>query len=185
MIRVIDFFVALLGLLILSPVLTIIAILGYFGTGSPVFTQRRVGKNNQEFTLIKFRTMSVDTASVGTHLVDASAITPLGGFLRKTKLDELPQLINVLAGQMSLVGPRPCLPSQIELIEERVKRNVHLALPGITGLAQINNIDMSTPTKLARVDSLMLKKISFFTYIGLIVRTASGSGAGDKVSSQV
>ncbi|MGO1296210.1 MAG: sugar transferase, partial [Vibrio sp.] len=107
MIRAIDFLLALIGLCLLWPVLLIICLIGYFDTGSPVFFQQRVGQNQRLFTLIKFRTMPIETQSVATHLVGKSSVTRLGGFLRKTKLDELPQLINVVKGEMSLVGPRP------------------------------------------------------------------------------
>ncbi|MCX4028843.1 sugar transferase [Endozoicomonas sp. SM1973] len=183
MLRVIDFFAVLVGLLLLWPVLLVITLVGYFDTGKPIFIQQRIGKSSQPFYLIKFRTMHPRTASVGTHLVDVGAVTPLGSFLRKTKLDELPQLINVLLGQMSLVGAGPCLPNQQVLIKERAKRGVYNYRPGITGLAQVNNIDMPTPKKLAKVDALMLKQLNFCLYFGLIVKTVSGSGQGDKLKS--
>ena len=117
MIRIFDFLFSFFGLLFLWPILLIICVLGYFDTGSPIFRQERVGRNQKPFTLIKFRTMPVNTQSVATHLVGASSVTKLGSFLRKTKLDELPQLINVVKGEMSLVGPRPCLFNQKELID--------------------------------------------------------------------
>lgn len=107
MIRLIDFLAAFFGLLFLWPVLLIVTIIGLFDTGSPIFVQERVGRNKKPFKLVKFRTMSVNTQSVASHLASACSITKLGAFLRKTKLDELPQLINVLKGEMSLVGPRP------------------------------------------------------------------------------
>jgi len=107
MLRLFDIFFALLGLIFGLPVLLLISIIGLFDTGSPIFLQKRVGRHKKPFTLVKFRTMKKDTASVGTHLADAAAITPLGSFLRRTKLDELPQLWNVLTGDMSLVGPAP------------------------------------------------------------------------------
>ena len=151
-----------------------------FDTGSPLFFQQRIGKNQQLFTLIKFRTMSINTDSVGTHLVDTTSITKLGFFLRKTKLDELPQLFNVLLGHMSLVGPRPCLPNQIKLMEERDRRGLFKVRPGITGLAQINEIDMSTPRKLARYDQLMTKSMDLKLYAKLIIATALGKGRGDR-----
>ena len=140
--RIFDFTFSLLGLLFGFPVLLLIYIVGLFDTGKPVFWQERVGRNKKPFVLIKFRTMSVDTVSVASHLASSSSITKIGSFLRKTKLDELPQLWNVLKGDMSLVGPRPNLFNQHELIEEREKLGVYNARPGITGLAQINNIDM-------------------------------------------
>ena len=155
--------------------------IGLLDNGSPLFFQQRVGKNQKLFKLVKFRTMHIHTHSVGTHLVDPSSITKLGSFLRKTKFDELPQLFNVLLGQMSLVGPRPCLPNQTELILEREKRRVFDVRPGITGIAQVNQIDMSTPRKLARCDQLMIKNLSLKLYGKLIVSTALGKGRGDRV----
>lgn len=178
-IRVIDIIFATLGLLLTAPVLITIIILGIFDTGSPIFCQKRIGKKQKTFTLIKFRTMKRNTASVGSHLVDTSAITPFGKLLRKTKLDELPQLINVLVGHMSIVGARPCLPNQIDLVQERAIRKVYCYRPGITGLAQINNIDMSTPKKLAKIDALMNKNINICYYLIIIVKTALGKGSGD------
>jgi len=154
---------------------------GLFVNGSPLFFQQRVGKNQEPFTLIKFRTMAITTGSVGTHLVDAASITKLGHFLRKTKLDELPQLFNVLLGSMSLVGPRPCLPNQTELIEERAKRNVFSVRPGITGLAQINDVDMSTPGKLARYDKILVNNLDPGLYGKIILATILGKGRGDRV----
>ncbi len=145
MFRLIDFLAAFFGLLFLWPILLIVVIIGLFDTGSPVFIQTRVGKNKQPFKLIKFRTMSVDTKSVASHLANNASITKFGSILRKTKIDELPQLINVVKGDMSLVGPRPNLFNQEELIAERDKLGVYDVLPGITGLAQVQNIDMSTP----------------------------------------
>ncbi|MDO9869625.1 sugar transferase [Glaesserella parasuis] len=118
MIRILDFLFSILGLVFTFPILVIVTILGYFDTGSPIFIQERVGKNKKPFKLIKFRTMNVNTASVASHLAGSSSITKLGRFLRKTKIDELPQLINVLKGEMSLVGPRPNLFNQKELIQE-------------------------------------------------------------------
>lgn len=181
MTRIFDYLFALVGLFILWPVMMMIYILGYFDTGSPVFTQVRVGRNQRPFVLIKFRTMPPNTKSVATHLVAASSVTKLGAFLRKTKLDELPQLINVIKGEMSLVGPRPCLFNQKELIKEREQRGVFRVLPGITGLAQINEIDMSTPQKLAEWDEKMIKTFSVKHYLLYIVQTATGKGAGDRV----
>lgn len=181
MIRILDFLFALIGLIITLPLLVIILVIGYFDTGSPLFIQERVGRDKKPFKLIKFRTMKIATQSVASHLVDSSAITPLGKFLRKTKLDELPQLINVLKGEMSFVGPRPNLFNQQELIEERDKLGVYDVLPGITGLAQINNIDMSTPKLLAETDKEMISTLSIKKYFGYIIKTALGKGNGDAV----
>ncbi|MCT8731799.1 sugar transferase, partial [Glaesserella parasuis] len=150
-------------------------------TGSPIFIQERVGKNKKPFKLIKFRTMNVNTASVASHLAGSSSITKLGRFLRKTKIDELPQLINVLKGEMSLVGPRPNLFNQKELIQEREKYSVYDVLPGITGLAQLSDIDMSIPELLAKTDSEMIKNLNLKYYFKYIVLTALGKGFGDRV----
>nr|WP_205685924.1 sugar transferase [Enterovibrio baiacu] len=183
MLRVIDFFSALVGLLFLWPLLLAVTVLGYFDTKSPIFRQVRVGKNQKPFTLIKFRTMSPDTKSVATHLASQSSVTKFGAFLRKTKLDELPQLVNVLKGEMSLVGPRPCLFNQKELIEAREKNGVFDVLPGITGLAQVNAIDMSTPNELANWDKRMIESMSLKNYFTYIIQTATGSGAGDRIKN--
>lgn len=125
--------------------------------------------------------MPVNTQSVATHLVGASSVTKLGSFLRKTKLDELPQLINVVKGEMSLVGPRPCLFNQKELIDAREARGVFQVLPGVTGLAQVNEIDMSTPEKLAEWDEKMIQTMSLKNYFTYLIQTATGKGAGDRV----
>ena len=181
MLRLLDFFFSSIGLILGSPVLLIIYLLGLFDTGSPLFYQERVGRSKVPFILVKFRTMRPDTASVASHLVDASAITHLGEFLRRTKLDELPQLWNVLKGEMSLVGPRPCLLNQTELITERQSLGVFEARPGITGLAQVNNIDMSTPKILAEADAHMLSGLTVVMYFKYIFMTLGGRGSGDRV----
>jgi len=182
LIRLLDFCSACLGLLLLWPILLIVTIVGLFDTGSPIFVQTRVGKNKKPFNLIKFRTMSVDTQSVASHLANTASITKLGAFLRKTKIDELPQLINVLKGEMSLVGPRPNLFNQEELIAERDALGVYEVLPGITGLAQVQNIDMSTPALLAKTDRQMIDSLTLTSYFRYIIMTVTGSGAGDAVS---
>lgn len=164
-----------------TPILLVLWVLGWFDTGSPLFRQERVGRYQKPFTLVKFRTMRPDTASVATHLADASSVTKLGHFLRRSKLDELPQLWNVLKGEMSLVGPRPCLFSQTELIDERESCGVFNVRPGITGLAQIKGIDMSTPRLLAETDALMLKEMSLRAYFTFIFKTVTGSGSGDRI----
>ncbi|RWX56598.1 sugar transferase [Photobacterium chitinilyticum] len=181
MIRILDFILAFVGLCVTFPILLVVIVLGLFDTGAPIFLQTRVGKNKKPFTLIKLRTMSVDTKSVASHLASTASITPLGGFLRKTKIDELPQLVNVLKGEMSFVGPRPNLFNQEELIVERDKLNIYDALPGITGLAQVNEIDMSTPKLLAETDKKMLKTMTVYNYFKYIILTGVGKGAGDRV----
>ncbi len=181
LIRAFDILFALIGLSLGLPVLVMLWLVGLWDTGHPLFRQQRVGRNQRPFVLVKFRTMRPDTSSVATHLVDVAAITPFGHFLRRTKLDELPQLWNVLKGEMSMVGPRPCLFNQLELIAERVERGVFDARPGITGLAQVQGIDMSTPVRLAETDARMLKELSLVSYFKLILLTVLGQGAGDRV----
>lgn len=183
MTRLLDILFSFFGLLLGLPVLILLTALALFDTGSPFFRQERVGRYQKPFTLIKFRTMHPDTASVATHLADASSVTRYGSFLRHTKLDELPQLWNVLLGQMSMVGPRPCLYNQHELIDEREARNVFSVRPGITGLAQIYHIDMSTPTLLAETDAKMLSNLNFIYYLKYLMLTLKGKGSGDKIKS--
>jgi O-antigen biosynthesis protein WbqP len=181
LIRLLDFLLAFFGLIATFPILIIVTAIGYMDTGSPIFIQQRMGKNKSPFKLIKFRTMAVDTKSVASHLASVASITKLGGFLRKTKIDELPQLINVLKGEMSFVGPRPNLFNQEELISERDSRGVYAVLPGITGLAQVSTIDMSTPKLLAETDQQMIAELSLTQYFRFIIMTITGKGAGDRV----
>jgi lipopolysaccharide/colanic/teichoic acid biosynthesis glycosyltransferase len=181
MTRIFDVIFSFFGLLILSPIILLLLIIGVFDTGSPLFRQERVGFKQIPFQLLKFRSMHVNTQAVATHLVEVSAITKWGSFLRISKLDELPQLFNVLVGDMSFVGPRPNLYNQIELIEERSTRGVYLIRPGITGLAQIQKIDMSTPQLLAETDAKMIDHLNVWYYFKYIFLTVFGKGFGDRV----
>jgi O-antigen biosynthesis protein WbqP len=181
MIRLFDFLLSLVGLLLLSPILLILIVAGFFDTGFPIFRQERMGKHQIPYKLLKFRSMYVYAPLVATHLASASSITPFGSFLRKSKLDELPQLWNVLVGDMSLVGPRPNLFNQKELIEERDSRAVYSVRPGITGLAQINKIDMSTPQLLAETDAKMIHNLNVLSYFKYIFLTVFGKGFGDRI----
>ena len=171
MIRIFDFLFSLIGLIFLSPLLTLLWCIGLFDSGSPLFMQKRVGRSLKSFILVKFRTMPIKTRSIGTHLVKDIKLTSFGYFLRRTKLDEIPQLFNVLLGDMSLVGPRPCLFNQKKLISERKKRKIFKVKPGITGLAQVSGINMKTPILLSKTDLKMIRKMSLFNYFYYILRT--------------
>lgn len=147
--------------------------------GSPLLTQVRVGKNQRHISVLKLRTMHSDTGDRPSHEVGTSSITRVGAILRSTKIDELPQVWNVIKGDMSFVGPRPCLPMQEELISERQRHGVYSLLPGITGPGQVAGIDMSTPVQLAAVDASYALNSSIRTDLALILQTAVGKGSGD------
>ncbi|MEO0329371.1 MAG: hybrid nucleoside-diphosphate sugar epimerase/sugar transferase [Pseudomonadota bacterium] len=163
-------------------ILLIYAAVRITSPGPGIFAQKRVGQDGTEFTLYKFRTMFLETKSAATHEIGSSQVTAFGKILRKFKLDELPQIWNILRNEISLVGPRPCLPSQTVLIEERESRHVLQAKPGITGLAQINDIDMSDPVRLAKKDAEYLSLRTLLLDIKIILATALGKGANDRVS---
>lgn len=136
--RLFDFLAAFFGLLLLSPIFIVVTIGLYFANqGKPFFFQERPGKNERIFKIIKFKTMNDKKDAQGNLLPDAERLTPIGAFVRKTSLDEIPQLINVLKGDMSLIGPRPLLPQYLPLYNEEQKRR-HEVRPGITGWAQVN-----------------------------------------------
>jgi len=171
MIRIFDFIFSFIGLLIFFPFLILIFFIGLFDNGSPIFIQKRVGYNLKPFLLIKFRTMPVGVKSVGTHLIKNVHYSSFRKFLRRTKIDEIPQLFNVFLGDMSFVGPRPCLLNQRKLISERKKREVFKVRPGITGLAQISGIDMKNPILLAKIDQKMIKELRLYNYFYYIFKT--------------
>jgi O-antigen biosynthesis protein WbqP len=175
--RLFDFGVAFIGLAVALPVLAGLAvIIRATSRGPAIFGQDRVGMHEKTFRLYKLRTMYTGTQQVATHHLGANAVTPVGHFLRRWKLDELPQLFNVLLGSMSIVGPRPCLPTQTELITARRHKGAFAIRPGITGLAQVQGIDMSAPQRLADVDGIYVQGRSFWSDIGLIIRTGIGRG---------
>ena len=163
--RVLDFILSLAGLVILSPVLLIIALIIKLTSPGPVFfKQKRVGKNKTYFNILKFRTMRTDTPKdTPTHLLanPDQYITPIGKVLRKTSLDELPQIINILKGDMSIIGPRPALWNQYDLIEERDRYGANDILPGLTGWAQINGRDELEIDVKARLDGEYVERMSF------------------------
>lgn len=150
--------------------------------GNPLFLQGRVGRDQRPFILWKLRSMAKGTKHAGSHEVGAAQITRVGRIIRRTKIDELPQIWNVIKGEMSFVGPRPCLPTQKELIDARAQRRVFDVLPGITGPAQLAGIDMSTPHKLAEADAAYIATRTFRGDLRLIVQTATGGGRGDAAS---
>ena len=180
-IRIYDIFISFAILLVLSPIFIFVFIGCLIESKKPIFIQKRVGKNKIPFNLIKFRTMKINTPSLASHLVHKESTTRFGRLIRLLKIDELPQLINVIKGEMSLVGPRPCLYNQIELISLREKSNVFLVKPGITGLAQVKGIDMSNPKKLTLTDSYMISKYNQINYFKYLFLTLFGRGIGDKI----
>jgi lipopolysaccharide/colanic/teichoic acid biosynthesis glycosyltransferase len=147
--------------------------------GNPLFAQERIGRHGRPFRMLKLRTMAADTADLPSHEAPATSITSIGLMLRRFKLDELPQLWNVLTGAMTLVGPRPCLPIQVELIAEREARGLFAIRPGITGPAQLGNIDMSDPVRLAQVEARYFCRSTTFSDIKIVLQTALGGGSGD------
>lgn len=147
--------------------------------GWPLFVQQRVGRQQRPFHMLKLRTMVSETAHLPSHEVGRDRITRLGIVLRRLKLDELPQLLNVLAGSMSLVGPRPCLFSQKELIEARQARGIFAFRPGVTGPAQLLGIDMSEPERLAEVEAGYFHKATLAKDFRMMLRTVFGGGSGD------
>lgn len=177
--RILDILISLGGLIVASPLMALLFVAGWRDTGSPLLRQERVGRYKRPFVLLKFRTMPVGTPHVPTHLVTTPILTPLGRYLRRSKLDELPQLWNVLWGEMSLVGPRPCLTSQTELIRLRDQHGIFDVRPGITGLAQVSGIDMSDPYQLTELDAQFIQEATRTTYFYLLWVTITGRGKGD------
>lgn len=169
--QLIDFFIALLGLVILSP-LIILVIIGLFisNNGRPFFIQKRPGKNEKIFSIIKFKTMNDKKDNEGNLLSDAQRLTKIGSFVRKTSIDEIPQLINVLKGEMSLIGPRPLLPEYLPLYNEMEKKR-HEVKPGITGWAQVNGRNAISWQQKFEYDCWYVDKISFLLDIKIVIMT--------------
>ena len=197
--RVLDLLVSGLGILILSPILLMLVIVIKLDSPGPIlFKQKRVGLHKKHFNILKFRTMRIDTPKdTPTHLLENPEqwITKVGGFLRKTSLDELPQIFNIFAGQMSIIGPRPALWNQYDLIEERDQYGANDILPGLTGWAQINGRDeLEIPIK-ARLDGEYVEKMSlwfdikcFFGTIASVLKSdgvvEGGTGQMEKEKSE-
>lgn len=172
--RIFDILSSLIAIILFSPILLALAIIVKCTSQGPVlFKQRRIGKDNVEFMIYKFRTMRIDTPNVATHLLKnpEQYITPIGKFMRKTSLDELPQLFNILKGEMSVVGPRPALYNQYDLIEMRTNANVHTVRPGLTGLAQVSGRDELENEQKVHFDQQYVQKQSFFFDLKLIFLT--------------
>ena len=193
--RGIDFLLSFLGCIILSPVFLLLCLAIKLDSPGPIFfKQKRIGKDKKHFMILKFRTMRIDTPKdCPTHLLEnpEQYITKMGKFLRKTSLDELPQMFNILAGQMSIVGPRPALWNQFDLIEERDKYGANNIMPGLTGWAQINGRDELPIPEKARLDGVYVDKMSFLfdcrCFFGTITSVLKhegvvegGTGAMDK-----
>ena len=180
-IRIYDFILSLTLIIFLSPLIIFLFVICLFESPKPIFIQKRVGKNQVPFNLYKFRTMKLNSPSVASHLVSQNQVTPFGTIIRLLKLDELLQLVNVLKGDMSLIGPRPCLFNQKELISEREKYNLFSVKPGISGLAQIKGIDMSKPSLLVKTEYKMISRFSQIRYFKYLFLTFAGRGKGDRV----
>ena len=183
--RLFDLVLALCAaVILLLPVLLVALAVRLTSKGPALYWSDRVGRGNQIFKMPKFRSMRVGTPAVATHLLDdpRSHLTPIGGFLRKSSLDELPQLWNIIKGDMSFVGPRPALFNQADLIALRTQHGVHEALPGLTGWAQINGRDeLPIPQKVA-LDVEYLKRRSFWFDLQIILATAVKVVRRDSVS---
>ena len=183
--RIIDFTITLIGLIILSPIILILILCIKVDSKGPVlFKQRRIGKGKKEFYILKFRTMRIDTPKdTPTHLLENPEmyITKLGKFLRKTSLDELPQILNIIKGEMSIVGPRPALWNQYDLIKERDKYGANDIIPGLTGWAQINGRDELPIDVKAGLDGEYAQKISFLLDIKIFLKTVISVAKSDGV----
>lgn len=174
--RAMDIAIAAPLLVVASPFLLLAGLcVALTSPGPALFAQFRLGRGEVPFRCYKLRTMLAQTPALPTHEAPAGAVTPVGRTLRRFKVDEFPQLWNVLRGDMSLVGPRPCLPSQSELIGHRRERGVFSIRPGITGLAQMRRIDMSDPALCARTDAEYLERMSLRLDLAILVRTACGA----------
>ncbi len=173
--RILDFVLSLLAIIVLCPIFLFIAILIKIDSKGPIlFKQKRVGKNKKHFYILKFRTMKTDTPKdMPTHMLKnpEAYITKVGRFLRKTSLDELPQIINILKGEMSIIGPRPALWNQYDLIEERDKYGANDIKPGLTGWAQINGRDELTIDIKAKYDGVYVEKMSFIFDMKVFFKT--------------
>ncbi len=182
--RPIDFILSLCAILVLSPVLLLLTVVGAFAMkGNPFFTQLRPGKNEKIFRLIKFRTMTCETDETGKPLPDEKRLTKYGKFLRSTSLDELPELFNILKGDMSIVGPRPLLVKYLPLYNEQQRRR-HNVRPGLTGLAQINGRNLVTWEQRFDFDVNYVENVSFLNDCKIILGTVTTVLKSEGISSE-
>ena len=171
-IRMIRDFICIIGLLIISPFLFFAAIAIIIEDGMPIlFIQERIGKNQSIFNIIKIRTLKTGAPNIGTHQLENEYKLKCGKLIRKIKLDEFPQLINVLKGDINLIGPRPGLVSQIDLTQSRNAKGIYEIKPGITGLSQVLGYDMSDPAKLAEIDKIYIQKQSLYVDFLILIST--------------
>jgi O-antigen biosynthesis protein WbqP len=169
-----DIVLSLFSIVVLSPLLVTAALAIYFEDRGPfIFSQRRVGENETTFSLLKFRSMPINTGDVPSSQAKVLKITRVGKFIRRTNIDELPQLINIFRGEMSIVGPRPALPSQVDLIRLRRQAGAFGCRPGLTGLAQVNSCDGMPDIEKAKLDGMYSSKITFFQDVQIILKTFS------------
>ena len=177
--RLFDLVLAITGFIVIAPIgFVCMVVIRLTSSGPSLFRQERLGQHQVPFILYKLRTMQSSAPAMPTHLSDPAFITPIGRVLRRCKLDELPQLWNVIRGDMSLVGPRPCLPTQCSLIEARAKAGAFNVRPGITGLAQVQGIDMSRPEQLAEIDGLYAHSRTLKGDVKILLLTLTGRGLG-------
>tara|TARA_B100001057_G_scaffold289963_1_gene290011 strand:- start:1193 stop:1774 length:582 start_codon:yes stop_codon:yes gene_type:complete len=171
-IKIIRNIICIIGLLAILPLLLISALIIIAEDGLPfLFTQNRIGKNLLIFKIFKIRTLKVSSPNTGTHELDNSYRLLSGAIIRKIKLDEFPQLVNVLMGDINLIGPRPGLLEQIELRDARLLKDIYKIKPGITGLAQVLGYDMSDPIKLSEVDKIYIDNQSFVLDLLILIST--------------
>lgn len=172
--RLCEFLAVFILLILIFPILLVIAIFIKLHDGGPIiFKQRRIGKDGKEFLFLKFRSMPVNTPNVVSTNTGQLNITPIGKIIRRTNLDEIPQFINVLKGDMSLIGPRPCLPNQSSLIDLRIQSGAIKLRPGLTGWAQVNAYDYMPEEEKARFDGEYYKELSLWLDIRIIFRTVN------------
>lgn len=170
--RVIDMVGAILALLLLSPLLVVIALVIRLGDGGPaLFRQSRVGRHGEIFTMLKFRSMPVATPNLPSAAAGELTVTPVGKFIRRTNIDELPQLFNILSGDMSFIGPRPALAAQTTLLALRRERGVLMARPGLTGLAQVNSYHGMSESEKVHWEQRYVRRITLWGDITIVART--------------